>query len=51
MPKSHPGKTSLEVVPHTFGEYMTPRGPTEVEEKPMEAITNDAHSLLKACQG
>ena len=45
------GQTSLEVVPHTFGEYTTQRGPTEVEEKPMEAVTNDAHSLVEACKG
>ena len=45
------GQTSLEVVPHTFGEYTTQRGPTEVEEKPMEAVTNDARSLVEACKG
>jgi hypothetical protein len=44
------GQTSLEVVPHTFGEYTTQRGPTEVEEKPMEAVTTDARSLLEACK-
>jgi hypothetical protein len=44
------GQTSVEVVPHTFGEYTTQRGPTEVEEKPMEAVTNDAQSLLEACK-
>ena len=44
------GQTSLEVVPHTFGEYTTQRGPTEVEEKPMEAVTNDARTLLEACK-
>jgi hypothetical protein len=45
------GQTSLEVVPHTFGEYTTQRGPTEVEEKPAEAVTNDAHTLVEACKG
>jgi hypothetical protein len=44
------GQTSLEVVPHTFAEYTTQRGPTEVEEKPMEAVTNDAQSLVEACK-
>ena len=44
------GQTSLEVVPHTFGEYTTHRGPTEVEEKPMDAVTNDAQSLLETCK-
>jgi hypothetical protein len=44
------GQTSLEVVPHTFGEYTTQRGPTEVEEKPMEAVTTDARTLLEACK-
>ena len=44
------GQTSLEVVPHTFGEYTTQRGPTEVEEKPTEAVINDARTLLEACK-
>lgn len=44
------GQTSLQVVPHTFAEYTTQRGPTEEEEKPMEAVTNDAQSLVEACK-
>ena len=44
------GQTSLEVVPHTFGEYTTQRGPTEVEEKPSADVTGDAQRLIQACR-
>jgi hypothetical protein len=44
------GQTSLQVVPHTFAEYTTQRGPTEEEEKPEESVTNDAQRLVEACR-
>jgi hypothetical protein len=44
------GQTSLKVVPQTFGEYTTQRGPTEVEEKPSKDVTSDAQKLVEACK-
>jgi hypothetical protein len=44
------GQTSLKVVPQTFGEYTTQRGPTEVEEKPSKDVTADGQRLMEACQ-
>ena len=44
------GQTSLKVVPQTFGEYTTQRGPTEVEEKPSKDVTSDAQKLMEACK-
>jgi hypothetical protein len=44
------GQTSLTVVPRTFAEYTTQRGPTEVEEKPSEAVKSDAQRLVEACK-
>jgi hypothetical protein len=44
------GQTSLKVVPQTFGEYTTQRGPTEVEEKPADEVTSDAQRLVEACK-
>jgi hypothetical protein len=43
------GKTSLQVVGHTFAEYTTQRGPTEVEEKASEQVRSDTQQLLKRC--
>jgi hypothetical protein len=43
------GKTKLEVVGHTFAEYTTQRGPTEVEEKPSDQVRADTQQLLKRC--
>jgi hypothetical protein len=45
------GQASLKVVPRTFAEYTTQRGPTEVEEKSSEQVTSDAQRLVKACKG
>jgi hypothetical protein len=44
------GQTSLKVVPRTFGEYTTQRGPTEQEEKPSKDVAADGQRLLEACQ-
>jgi hypothetical protein len=44
------GQTSLEVVPRTFAEYTTQRGPTEDEEKPSDQVTNDAQRLVEVCK-
>jgi hypothetical protein len=44
------GQTSLKVVPRTFAEYTTQRGPTEVEEKPSKAVESDAQRLVEACR-
>jgi hypothetical protein len=45
------GQTSLEVKGHTFAEYTTQRGPTEVEEKPSEEVRADTQQLLERCRG
>jgi hypothetical protein len=44
------GSTSLEIQPHTSGEYATQRGPTEVEEKPSEEAKTAAEQLLDQCR-
>jgi hypothetical protein len=44
------GQTSLKVVPRTFGEYTTQRGPTEVEEKSSDEVKGDAQRLVDACK-
>jgi hypothetical protein len=44
------GQTSLKVVPRTFAEYTTQRGPTEVEEKSSDAVKGDAQRLVEACK-
>jgi hypothetical protein len=44
------GRTSLKVVPRTFAEYTTQRGPTEVEEKSSVQVTSDAQRLVEACR-
>lgn len=44
------GQTSIEVHPHTFAEYTTQRGPTEVEEKPSEEVRGAAAQLLERCR-
>jgi hypothetical protein len=36
-------------VGHTFAEYTTQRGPTEVEEKPSDQVRADTQQLLKRC--
>jgi len=45
------GQTSIDVKSHTFAEYTTQRGPTEVEEKASAEVKEDAEKLLKACRG
>ncbi len=44
------GQTRLEVVPQTFAEYTTQRGPTEEEEKPSKDVAADGQRLVEACQ-
>jgi PBP1b-binding outer membrane lipoprotein LpoB len=45
------GQTSIEVESHTFGEFTTQRGPTEVEEQASNEVKEDAQKLLTACRG
>jgi hypothetical protein len=45
------GQTSIGVQSHTFAEYVTHRGPTEVEEKAADQVKADAQKLLDACRG
>lgn len=44
------GRTSIQVHPHTFAEYTTHRGPTEVEEKASDEVKADAEQLLERCR-
>jgi hypothetical protein len=43
------GKTALTVVSHTFAEYSTQRGPTEVEEKASEDARQAAQAVVQSC--
>jgi hypothetical protein len=43
------GKTALTVIGHTFGEYETTRGPTEVEEKASADVTQAAEAVVHSC--
>jgi hypothetical protein len=43
------GKTTLQVVGHTFAEYETHRGPTEQEEAASAAVREHAQAVLDAC--
>jgi len=45
------GQTSIDVKSHTFADYTTQRGPTEVEEEASGEVKEDAQKLLKACHG
>ncbi len=45
------GQTSLKVLPQTFAEYTTQRGPTEVEENSSDQVKADAQRLLDRCKG
>ncbi|HEY3012640.1 MAG TPA: hypothetical protein VGJ36_07845 [Gemmatimonadales bacterium] len=45
------GQTGIEVRPHTFAEYTTQRGPTEVEEKASDEVTTASQQLLERCRG
>ena len=42
--------TTLKVTAHTFAEYTTQRGPTEVEERASEKARTAAKRLLDRCQ-
>lgn len=44
------GQTSIEVLPRTFGEYTTHRGPTEEQEKASDEVKADAQQLLERCR-
>lgn len=44
------GQTSIEVLPRTFAEYTTQRGPTEEQEKASELVKADAQQLLERCR-
>ena len=44
------GQTSIEVLPRTFAEYTTQRGPTEVQERASELVKADAQTLLDRCR-
>jgi hypothetical protein len=43
------GLTSLKVVGHTFAEYETHRGPTEVEERASEGVTKASEAIVQSC--
>jgi hypothetical protein len=45
------GQTGIDVQSHTFAEYTTQRGPTEIEEKASDQVKADAQKLLDACRG
>jgi hypothetical protein len=44
------GQTSIQVVPRTFAEYSTQRGPTEEQEKASDLVKADANTLLDRCR-
>lgn len=41
--------TVLKIEAHTFAEYMTQRGPTEVEESASAGVKTAAQAVLEAC--
>jgi len=43
------GRTALTVVGHTFAEYFTQRGPTEVEEHASTAVKQAAEAIVQSC--
>src|SRR5262245_48912024 len=43
------GKTALTVVSHTFAEYSTQRGPTELEEKASEDSRRAGQAVVESC--
>jgi hypothetical protein len=43
------GKTALTVIGHTFAEYSTQRGPTEVEEKASTDVNQAAQTVVQSC--
>jgi hypothetical protein len=44
------GQTSIDVQAHTFAEYTTQRGPTEVEEKSSADVNSASQELLTRCR-
>jgi hypothetical protein len=44
------GQTSIDVLPRTFAEYATQRGPTEQQERASELVKADAQTLLDRCR-
>ncbi len=44
------GQTDIKVVGHTFAEYTTQRGPTEVEEKASDEVKTATQQLLERCR-
>ncbi|MEP7225855.1 MAG: hypothetical protein ABI785_00710 [Gemmatimonadales bacterium] len=44
------GQTSIKVTGHTFAEYTTQRGPTEVEEKASDEVRSATQQLLERCR-
>jgi hypothetical protein len=44
------GETTIDVLPRTFAEYTTQRGPTEVQERASELVKADALLLLERCR-
>ncbi len=44
------GQTSIMVLPRTFAEYTTQRGPTEEQESASKAVQADAEQLLERCR-
>jgi len=43
------GKTTLTVTGHSFAEYETQRGPTEVEEQASSGARESAQAVVDAC--
>ncbi|HEY8256590.1 MAG TPA: hypothetical protein VIG08_02950, partial [Gemmatimonadales bacterium] len=43
------GKTAMKVVGHTFAEYSTQRGPTEVEERASTDVNEASQAVVQAC--
>jgi hypothetical protein len=44
------GQTGLQATGHTYAEYTTQRGPTEVEEKASQEVRSAAQQLLDRCR-
>jgi hypothetical protein len=43
------GQTQLKVVAHTFGDYFTNRGPTEIEEAASDDVKQAAQAVIETC--
>jgi hypothetical protein len=44
------GQTSILVTSHTFAEYTTQRGPTEVEEKASDEVRSAQQQIVERCR-